>query len=568
MDLHIIDWVIIVAYLVFALTIGIIFSKRAGQNISEYFISGRKLPWWIAGTSMVATTFAADTPLAITGFVATEGIAGNWLWWNMAASGMLAVFFFARFWRRANILTDVELIELRYSGKPASFLRGFRAVYEGIVMNGIVMGWVILAMTKILGVFFNFDKMFAIVICIIIALVYTVLSGFWGVVITDFIQFFLAMGGSIVLAVVCTNDLGGISVLYEKLSPEVFNFFPQIGGKLMPITTFVAYISVNWWATKAADGGGYIAQRVFSAKDEKHSFFAVLWYNIAHYALRPWPWIIVALFSMVAYGQLDDPELGYPMMIADYMPVAFKGMMVAAFLAAFMSTIDTQLNWGSSLLVNDFYKRFINGKGTDKHYVNASRLFSVILMFTSAIITLSMSSIGGAWKLFFQLTAGIGGVYIARWFWWRVNAWSEITAWFASSLMTILISFVFPGWEYGICLMVTAGASTAAWLIVTLSTKPVDEEKLISFYKRVRPSSGGWRHIEEKIFKGEVPKSGIGNDVINWFAGVVLVYCFLFGIGKLVLLQYMPALIYFLFAVISCVWIYKDISKRGWIASE
>jgi len=559
MILELADWIIIGAYVVFAVGVGIYFSKRAGKNITEFFISGRNLPWWIAGTSIIATTFAADTPLAITGMVVRNGIAGNWLWWNFAICHMLAVFFFAKLWRRAEILTDVELIEIRYSGKPASLLRGFRALYEGIIMNGIVMGWVTLAMTKIMSVFFHFDKWLAIVICAVIAISYTILSGFWGVVITDFIQFFIAMFGCIVLAFISVDKLGGIETLRQNLDSEVFNFFPEIGGSLMPVTTFVAYIAVNWWASKVADGGGYIAQRMFSAKNEKHSILSMLWYNIGHYALRPWPWIIVALFSMVAYQNLSDPELGYPKMIADYMPTGLKGLMVASFLAAFMSTIDSQINWGSSLIVNDFYRKFVNKDASQQHYVRISRIATVLLLLTSAVITYSMTSIESAWKLFYQLTAGIGGVYIMRWFWWRINAWSEITAWVSSSVAALSINFIFSEWEYGIRLISTAFFSTSCWLIATLVTKPVDEKKLLDFYNKVKPRSFGWR----KISKDYTTKDNWG-DILDWVLGTVMIYSILFSIGKFILGFYTSGLIFTTIAIVCFLIIYRDLSRRGW----
>ncbi|MFQ5675863.1 MAG: sodium:solute symporter family protein, partial [bacterium] len=349
------DWAIIASYLAFALGVGVYFSRKASQNISEFFVSGRKLPWWIAGTSMVATTFAADTPLFVSGVIAKEGIAGNWLWWNLAATHVMATLFFARLWHRAGILTDLELLEIRYSGKPARILRGFRSLWEGILLNCIVMGWVMLAMLKILGVFFDWPKWAAMSVLLLIALTYSIMSGFWGVVMTDIVQFVIAMGASIMLAIIAVNENGGISEIklrlheiYADKADHLLSFVPQVGSSFLPVTTFIEFIAVNWWATKTADGGGYIAQRMFSAKDEKHSFLATLWYTLAHYCLRPWPWIIVGLVALVVFPNLEDPEIGYPKMVLEYLPTGLLGLMLVSFLAAFMSTIDTQVNWGTS----------------------------------------------------------------------------------------------------------------------------------------------------------------------------------------------------------------------------
>ncbi len=534
MTLSILDWSIIIGYLAFALGIGIYFSRRAGRGMSDFFVTGRSLPWWLAGTSMVATTFAADTPIFITGEVARHGIAGNWLWWNVAIAHMLAVFVFARLWRRARIITDLELIEIRYSGRSAAALRGFRAVYEGILINSIIMSWSLLAMTKILEVFFSFNKWEAIVVCAVITLTYTVLSGLWGVVMTDFLQFIIAMVASLALVIIVSVKMGGMGVLRENLGPEMLEFVPRRSGSLLPWTAFAAYLSLNWWAGKSADGGAYLAQRMFAAKDEGHATKAMLWFTVAHYALRPWPWIIVALFSLVAFPGLADPELGYPKMVARFLPTGLRGMMVVSFLAAFMSTIDTHLNWGSSYLVNDIYKRFVRKEASDRHYVRVSRLTCVLLMVLASVITYMMTSVTGAWKLIYQLTAGIGGVYIMRWLWWRVNAWSEISAWVSSAVITVSIRTLWPDMEFGLKLAATALLSTASWLAVTLATSPVDEERLIEFYRRVKPSSPGWRRVARRAgIEGDAGRSAWG-DLVGWIAGSLMVYAFLFGTGKLI----------------------------------
>src|SRR5919108_5219536 len=379
MTLSTLDWTVIAAYFLFNLGIGIYYSRRGRGSTTEFFLSGRDVPWWLAGTSMVATTFAADTPLAVTGFVAANGIAGNWLWWNLVMSGMLTVFFYARLWRRAGVMTDIEFAEIRYSGKPAAFLRGFRSLYLGVIINCIILGWVNLAMVKILGLIFGISKDQALLIVLgLIALTsfISTLSGLWGVLVTDMVQFVIKMGMVIVLAVFAINAVGGIEVMKAKLvttgRSEALNLVPNLNSVWMPMITFLVYISVNWWATwypgAEPGGGGYVAQRMFSAKDERNSLGATLWFNIAHYALRPWPWVVTGLAAVVVYSPhggmhpsaafAQNPEQGYVMVLRDYLPPALRGLMVAAFLAAFMSTIGTQLNWGSSYLVNDLYKRF------------------------------------------------------------------------------------------------------------------------------------------------------------------------------------------------------------------
>ena len=571
------DWAIVAAYLLFALAVGLVFRRRAGRDMSQYFLSGRNLPWWIAGTSIVATMFAADTPLVVTGLVANDGIAGNWYIWNFAAAHLFVTFFFARLWRRAGVLTDLELVDIRYSGPPAKVLRGFRSVWEGVVLNCIIMGWVILAMVKIMGVLVDLDavterlgvawlidgRWLAIIVCLVIAVAYTVLSGFWGVVMTDFVQFFLAMAGSIALAVIAVGDIGGIAELKVRLGEQFgdmaegyLSFVPQ-GGVSLPLVTFVALIGVNWWATRDAGGTSYMVQRMLAAKDERHSFLAVLWFCFAHYVLRPWPWIIVGLISLVVFPQLADKELGYPMMIVEYMPMGLLGLMVASILAAFMSTIDTLLNWGVSLLVNDGYKAFIRKSASEAHYVLVSRWLIVVLMVIGGVTAYMMQTIRGAWELFFGMTVGIGGVYIMRWWWWRVNAWSEIAAWVSTAVVYVGLSFVKPDIVFGWHLIVTAGVSTVCWVLVALVTQPTDENKLIAFYERVRPGSPWWGPIARKSGVA-VDRMGWW-DVIEWVAGLVFIYAALFGVGKLILEGWLGSLGYFIVASVAGTVLYRSV---------
>src|SRR5512145_644111 len=378
------DWTVIVLYFLANLAIGVYYARRARGSTSEFFLSGRDVPWWLAGTSMVATTFAADTPLVVTGLVAANGIAGNWLWWNFVMSGILTVFLYARLWRRAGVMTDVEFAELRYSGKPAAFLRGFRALYLAIPINCIILGWVNLAMVKILELIFGVGKITALMVVLgLIALTSAIstLSGLWGVLVTDLVQFVIKMGMVIVLAVFAVQAVGGMGAMKESLVAsgrgEALNLIPDLNSAWMPMITFLVYISLNWWATwypgAEPGGGGYVAQRMFSAKDERHSMLATLWFNIAHYAVRPWPWILVALASLILYPGLDDPETGYIRVMIDHLPPSLRGLMVAAFAAAYMSTIATQLNWGASYLVNDFWRRFLRPNESEHHYVRVSQ---------------------------------------------------------------------------------------------------------------------------------------------------------------------------------------------------
>src|SRR5438309_8639359 len=384
MRLTLADWVVVALYFLFNIAVGLYYKSRASQNTAEFFLSGRNVPWWLAGTSMVATTFAADTPLVVTGLVAKNGIAGNWLWWNLLASGMLTVFFYARLWRRAGVMTDIEFSELRYAGPPAAFLRGFRALYLGLLINCIILGWVNLAMAKILELVFTISKgeaLWIVVGLIVLTSAISTLSGLWGVLVTDLFQFVIKMGMVIVLAIVAVKAVGGIEAMKTKLVASgrgsALGFVPEIGSVWMPMLTFFVYIAVNWWARwypgAEPGGGGYVAQRMLSAKDEKHSLLATLWFNIAHYAVRPWPWILVALASLILYPGLADPETGYIRVMIDYLPSSLRGLMVAELAAAFMSTIATQLNWGASYLVNDFYRRFVRRDASEPHYVLASR---------------------------------------------------------------------------------------------------------------------------------------------------------------------------------------------------
>ena len=576
MQVSLLDWAFVAIYFVLALGVGLYFSRRAGGNIVEYFTSGRSLPWWLAGTSMVATTFAADTPLAVTQLVADHGIAGNWLWWNMVMSGLLTVFLFARLWRRAEVLTDVELTELRYSGESAAILRGFRALYLAIPINLIIFGWVTLAMVKIIELTVGVDKWVAVGLCVLVTLAYSGLSGLWGVVMTDFLQFIIAMVGSLALAFFAIDAVGGIGGLQEGLvriyGPEndVLSFIPDIGSVWMPVTAFLVYLAVNWWAAwypgAEPGGGGYIAQRMFSTQDERHSLLATLWFNIAHYALRPWPWILVALASLVLYPDIEDKQTGYILVMLDHLPIGFKGLMLASFAAAFMSTVSTQLNWGSSYLINDFYKRFIRKDASPQHYVMAARWATVGLVLAGALVTSQMQTIAGAWKFLLALGAGTGAVYILRWFWWRINAWSEISAMIASFVVSLYLQLGL-GMDTGDAavfarvMLLTVAASTVVWLTVTFLTAPESEETLLRFYRKVRPGGAGWKPLAAKAPEVQTDR-GLGRDLLDWAAGITLIYAALFGTGKLILGETLLGQLFLALAGICFWFIMWDLKRR------
>lgn len=590
MQLTVIDIVVIVAFFAINLGIGLYFSRRGGTSLSEYFLSGRNVPWWLAGTSMVATTFAVDTPLAVTGFVAKNGIAGNWLWWNMVMSGILTVFFFAALWRRSGVLTDVEFIELRYGGKPATALRGVRAVYQGVIINTIIMGWVNLAMAKILNLTLHVPQIEAVGICMALTALYVMIGGFWSVLVTDLLQFVVKMSMTIVLAVAAVAAVGGIAALKEKLGPidlahratgsgSILSFLPGGDQSWMPLTTFLVFIGVSWWASSypgAEPGGGsYIAQRILSSKDEKNSILATLFFNVAHYALRPWPWILVALCALVLYphgvagadGKID-PELGYIQTMIDYLPVWLRGLMMAGFLAAYMSTIGTHLNLGASYLTNDLYKRFMVKHRSEAHYVSTSRAMTIVVLIFGAVVSLYMTSVGGAWKYMLTLTAGVGLVMILRWYWWRINAWSEITALAVSGVTatTLYLTKIIPEDDPNLVakqLLITVIVTTIAWVVVTFATKPESEETLVRFFERVRPNAAGWGPIAKNVASVEANDS-LGLGLLDWIAGCGLVYGTLFGIGKLVLQEPILGFAWLAFALVCGAFIWWDMNRRNW----
>jgi Na+/proline symporter len=576
------DWFIVAVYFIITAAIGIAFAGRAGRSMADFFVSGRSLPWWLAGTSMVATTFAADTPLAVAGMVAANGVAGNWLWWNMAMSGVLTVFFYAHLWRRAAVLTDAEFTEIRYSGQPAAILRGFRALYLALPINLIIMGWVNLAMLKILNVVLGVDPLTAFIVLFVVTMAYSAIAGLWGVVVTDLVQFGIAMLGSIVLAVYAMDAVGGVDGLVARL-PERYgsaqaalSFFPQQGATWMPVTAFLVYLSVQWWATlypgSEPGGGGYVAQRILSARSERDGVLATLWFTIAMYAVRPWPWIVTALAVVVLYPQVADPGDAYLTGVVELLPPGLTGLLVAAFAAAYMSTISTHLNWGASYLVNDVYRRFMAPAATEKNLVRVSRLFTAVLFLLSSIVTYLLylfGSIEGAWRVLIALGAGTGLVYILRWYWWRINAWSEISAMIAAFVTFVLLTVTgvfdpIDPQDSALLTLVTTLITTAVWVAVTFLTQPTPETTLIAFYRRVRPGGLGWRRVSEAAGFGHEPIAGGALSWINWVAGVVCVYTSLFGVGRLILGPRIEGVIYLVIATGAFAWISWSLHSEPW----
>ncbi len=584
------DWDAIVGYLLITLFLGLYFRGRSGKSTEDYFVSGRNVSWWLAGTSMVATTFAADTPLAVTGLVYANGVAGNWLWWSFLPSGMMTVFLFARLWRRSGLITDVQFAEMRYAGKSAAFLRGFRAVYLGLLMNCLILGWVTKAMVNIISTSMGISDFKALMICVFFLMpftgIYVSLGGLWGVLWTDLFQFVLKMAIVIGVAWYGVRAVGGMPQLLAKLAERraavgpgasditalLPDFSRGISGEALwtlPVITFVVHLAVQWWAFwypgAEPGGGGYIAQRIFSAKDERNGLLSVLWFNLAHYALRPWPWILTALVAVVLYPNLAQPERGFMLVATRQTPHALLGILLAGFMAAFMSTVATQLNWGSSYLIEDFYRRFLKKEGSEAHFVNASRLATAFLVVAAAAVAWELKSVSDGWKIVLELGAGTGGVYLLRWYWWRVNAWSEISAMFAAMVTTLALHFdalwdaligrpqPFTGSAaviFAKTTLCTTGVTTLVWVAATLLTPAVPDDTLIKFYTKVRPQITGWHPVAK--LAGDVPVTrDLGRNLLSWILGCVLIYSALFSIGKLCFGLYQEGLLLAILAVAS-----------------
>lgn len=578
------DWLIIILYFAISAAIGLAYTHKAGRSLADYFVSGRSLPWWLAGTSMVATTFAADTPLAVAGLVSKYGVAGNWLWWNGAISGVLTVFFFSRLWRRAGVLTDVEFAELRYGGRPAAVLRGFRALYLALPINLIIMGWVTRAMVTILSITLNMNPWLAAIFLFGVTAVYSVFSGLWGVIVTDLFQFVFAMGGTILLAVLAVSSMGGLDAVTTRVAQHfgstqaAFGVIPPTDQAWLPVSTLLIFLGVQWWAAwypgQEPGGGGYVVQRILSAKDERHGLLATLWFTIAHYALRPWPWILVGFVALLRYPGLANPEEGYVRVMVDILPSPYKGLLLAAFAAAYMSTISTHLNWGASYLVNDVYLRFLKPNATPRAQVVASRVATAVLMVCSLIVMSFLSSVEQGWKLLIGLGAGTGLVFILRWYWWRVNAWSEISAMVASFITSVALASY--GYDlsnpasatYARTMLITVLVTTVVWISVTFLTAPESAATLDRFYRRVRPGGPGWRVVAQRLGFGEDRIPGGALSWVNWAAGIAAVYCAVFAVGAFLTGSPLSGLAYSTVAIASFALIMRNLRTDERLAAS
>lgn len=574
MLLNTFDWVLVILYFVISLVIGLAVTRRSGKSVSEFFLSGRNMPWWLLGVSMVATTFSADTPNLVTDMVRQKGVAGNWLWWAFLLTGMLTVFVYAKLWRRSKVMTDLEFYELRYSGKAAAFLRGFRALYLGVFFNIMIMATVSLAMIKICGVMLKLSPLETILFASIITAIYSALGGLLGVLITDFFQFFIAMLGSIGAAVIALRlpEIGGLKTLISH--PNVvskINLLPDFSNTDALLAILILPLLVQWWSVwypgAEPGGGGYIAQRMLSAKNEKHAIGATFLFNATHYALRPWPWIIVALCSLIVFPDLADlqkafphidpkvikHDLAYPAMLT-FLPNGLLGLVVASLFAAYMSTIATHLNWGASYVVNDFYKRFLNPQAEDKALVRVGRISTFILMVFAGFFALVLQNALQAFHIILQIGAGTGLLFLLRWFWWRINAFSEISAMTVSFVLALYFQFVhpltgLPALSESIQLILGVTITTISWIIVTLFTSPTDTPTLRNFYRLTRPGGPGWKKvirdadedndwIEASDVKWDVPFG-----IVLMILGCLAIYGTLFATGYWIYGQYLPATI-------------------------
>ncbi len=561
MILEAIDWSVIIIFFVISLVIGIVIAKRAGSSSSEFFLSGRNMPWWLLGVSMVATTFSADTPNLVTDIVRKNGVSGNWTWWVLLITGMLTVFVYSKLWRRSKVMTDLEFYELRYSGKPAAFLRGFRALYLGVFFNIMIMASVSLAAIKLGSMLLGLTPIETLLIASVVTVVYSSLGGLKGVLITDFFQFFIAMVGSIwaTYEIVNLPEIGGLTnlITHEAVSSKL-DFLPDFSNTETLMTIFIIPILVQWWSVwypgSEPGGGGYIAQRMLSAKDEKNALLATLFYNVAHYSLRPWPWILIALASLIVFPDLEsiqrafpniDPsiindDLAYPAMLR-YLPSGLLGIVIASLIAAFMSTISTHLNWGSSYVVNDFYKRFIKPEASEKELVNVARLSTVILMVFSAILALYLDSAIQAFRILLSIGAGTGLIFILRWFWWRINAYTEIAGMVISLIAAFYFELIhhrlgFAPIDESYRLVLSVGITTVTWLVVTLVTRPTDSTTLVSFYNKIRPAQGGWKAFLDKAqSEGHEIKEGTESkmtiEIYMMVMGCITVFSTMFSTG-------------------------------------
>jgi Na+/proline symporter len=588
MQLASIDWIVIAVCLSAAFAPAVFFARRAGRGTAEFFASGRAAPWWLIGTSMVATTFSTDTPNLVTDFIRTKGVSQNWAWWAFLLTGMMTVFFYARMWRRSGVLTDLEFYELRYSGRSAAFVRGFRAVYLGLFFNCAIMASVTLAAAKIANVMLGWSRLETVLVCGVICVVFSAMSGLWGVLASDMIQFVIAMIGVFIAASVALGqpEVGGLAGLVAQLEPSTLRLLPDFSDWGLTLSVLVVPLTIQWWAVwypgAEPGGGSYIAQRMLAAKDERHAMVATLWFNIAHYALRPWPWILVALCSMLVFPTLDDlkvalphvsedligNDMAYPAMLT-LLPAGLLGLLVASLLSAYVSTMSTHLNWGCSYLVHDLYRRFLRPGSSERHLVWLSRVITAVLMALSGMLVFLLSTAGEAFQLLLSIGAGTGLLYLLRWFWWRINAWSEIAAMAASFAFAVaLLVARRQGLELSghAALVLSVTATTLVWLAVTLATPATDVETLRSFYRKVRPAGRGWVRVVGADAAGG-PRDRLGPAALGWVLGCTFVYSALFATGALLYGQRVQGLLCLAVAIGSAVGLGRLV-PRLWRSAE
>lgn len=590
MLLSTIDWSIIVLFFIASLCIGIIVSKRAGSSAEEFFLSGRTMPWWLLGVSMVATTFSADTPNLISDIVRKNGVSGNWIWWAFLITGMFTVFVYSKLWRRSNVTTDLEFYEMRYSGQPAAFLRGFRAIYLGVFFNIMIMASVCLAAIKIGATLLGLTPVQTLLIASITTVIYSSLGGLKGVLITDFFQFIIAMIGSVWAAYIIVNlpQVGGLDSLmtHEDVVPKL-NFLPDFSNTDMLVTLFVIPIAVQWWSVwypgAEPGGGGYIAQRMLAAKDEKNAVGATLLFNVAHYALRPWPWLLIALASIIVFPDLHsikvalphidvsiiNDDLAYPAML-QFLPHGLLGVVVASLIAAFMSTISTHLNWGSSYISNDFYKRFIKPTATQKELINIGKASTVVLMVISAILALYLESAIQAFQILLSVGAGTGLIFLLRWFWSKINAYAEITAMIVSLLLAVYFELIhtsigFQPIDLNLKLLMSIGITTISWVLVALFSKPTSQETLLLFYEKIKPAGPGWKTIRALYHQNhpmnKEDNTSISLEILSVFIGCISIYSALFGLGYFLYGNHLFALVLAVVAIAGTILIIRIWNK-------
>lgn len=567
MHLTVLDWIVALLAVLVCFIPALFFGKRSGKNTSEFFASGRSVPWWLAGLSMVATTFSSDTPNLVTDIVRRQGVSGNWVWWAFVLTGVATVFFYARLWRRSGVLTDLEFYEVRYSGNAARAVRGFRAVYLGLLFNCLIMATVNLAACKIAGILFGLERWQTLLFVGVLNVVFAAHSGLWGVLVIDMIQFFIKMTAVIAAAwfAVRLPQVGGLSGLVSQLSatkgPEGINylsFLPDFTNTWeIAVTVFIMPIAVQWWAVwypgAEPGGGSYIAQRMLASKSEKDALGAVLFFNVAHYVLRPWPWLLVALASIIVYPQLSDiqaafpnlnpsllgHDIAYPAMLR-FIPSGFVGLMVGGLIAANSSTILTHLNWGASYLVHDFYRQFIRKDASEKHYVLAGRIATIILFILSSSLVFVLDTAKGAFDVILQVGAGTGLLYLVRWFWWRVNAWCEVVAMMSSFLVSLIFLILEKEQIYSTTsakrLIMTVIATTICWLLAAYLAPQTDRQTLIDFYRKVKPAGPGWAPVRQMAGMTAAEASATGDSIplalVGWVSGCALIWSSLFTVGS------------------------------------